>query len=239
MNLSNKDVCSACNDLNKLHPDFVQKGVTDEICNGFKSNTGFSSTDNSKNCTDFKMMNDCLIAGQLERIPSYDQCEWDKALIDLSKNLVHMFDALICSDCGQWENIENLWAEINKIWKEIAKIWAEIEKLKGRVDALEGTTGNLLERVERLEQWKPTVDSSITEINKSVASLNKALTKVLNNLKDGGHWQNGTGGLLDGSFKGNHTIAAGNINLFGGVADGNSFIRTSDNAQENDIFAGV
>ncbi|AYG01716.1 hypothetical protein [Lactococcus allomyrinae] len=59
------------------------------------------------------------------------------------------------------------------------------------------------------------------------------LDNIINNLIDGGAMN------PDGTFPAGKHIAYGNINLFGGTQDGNSFIRTNKGSTENDITAGI
>lgn len=63
----------------------------------------------------------------------------------------------------------------------------------------------------------------------------QALNKIVSNLQSTGAW---TGGIT-GSFVPNRNIATGNINIFGGTVDGNSFIRTNSGKTENDLAGGV
>lgn len=81
-----------------------------------------------------------------------------------------------------------------------------------------------------LSQYVPT-----TEYNK----LKGALTNLLQNLKDSGAWNQTGSTIFEGSLKSGRNIATGNINLFGGTTDGNSFIRTNNGSTENDLAGGV
>lgn len=58
------------------------------------------------------------------------------------------------------------------------------------------------------------------------------LDKIIQNLKDSGAWSGD-------DFVNGRNIATGNINVFGRVPDGNSFIRTNNGQTENDIVVGV
>lgn len=65
--------------------------------------------------------------------------------------------------------------------------------------------------------------------------VESALNKIIDNLENSGAWIGGlTGGLNSG-----RNIATGNINIFGGTADGNSFIRTNNGQTENDLAGGL
>lgn len=67
------------------------------------------------------------------------------------------------------------------------------------------------------------------------AKLKATLQKIIDNLTASGAWEGG----LEGNFVQGRNIATGNINIFGGVPDGNSFIRTNKNQTENDLAGGV
>ena len=81
-----------------------------------------------------------------------------------------------------------------------------------------------------LSQYVP-----LTEYNK----LKGALTNLLQNLKESGAWNQTGSTIFEGSLKSGRNIATGNINLFGGTTDGNSFIRTNNGSTENDLAGGV
>lgn len=81
-----------------------------------------------------------------------------------------------------------------------------------------------------LSQYVP-----LTDYNK----LKGALTNLLQNLKDSGAWNQTGSTIFEGSLKSGRNIATGNINLFGGTTDGNSFIRTNSGSTEDDLAGGV
>lgn len=81
-----------------------------------------------------------------------------------------------------------------------------------------------------LSQYVP-----VAEYNK----LKSALTNLLQNLKDSGAWNQTGSTIFEGNLKSGRNIATGNINLFGGTTDGNSFIRTNNGSTENDLAGGV
>lgn len=76
----------------------------------------------------------------------------------------------------------------------------------------------------------------ITSANDENARLKATLTKIIDNLRDSGAWN---GEIYSGSFVPNRHIATGNINIFGGTPDGDSFIRTNNTTTENDLAGGV
>ena len=75
----------------------------------------------------------------------------------------------------------------------------------------------------------------IKALETKVNLLESALKKIIANLEESGAW---TGGL-SGDFNIGRDIATGNINIFGGTADGNSFIRTNNGQTENDLAGGL
>lgn len=79
------------------------------------------------------------------------------------------------------------------------------------------------------------VDISGFARQSDLEQTNQALMKIIANLKASGAWQ----GDLNGNFVNNRNIATGNINIFGGGTDSNSFIRTNNGQTENDLAGGV
>lgn len=69
--------------------------------------------------------------------------------------------------------------------------------------------------------------------------LKGAFTTVLQNLQNSGAWNQTGNTIFEGSFNAGRNIATGNINVFGGTVDGNSFIRTNNGKTENDLAGGI
>lgn len=144
MAVTTKDVCKTCEDLQVYSPDFVLKGVTDQMCENLKANTGLMNK-GRENCTDLHNANDCLIGGIAEKAKSYNSCDPNTMIEDLAKNTMHVIDMLICSDCGQWN-------EIKKIWDEIQKIWEAIEELQNGMNSQGANINKMLNAVEKVLQ---------------------------------------------------------------------------------------
>ena len=102
------------------------------------------------------------------------------------------------------------WEQIELIWEEIQKIWDAIHDLQNGLNSANG----------------------------DIAKIKNALVKLLTNLKNSGAWTS-KGNILDGNFVQNRNIATGNINVFGGTPDGNSYIRTNNGKSENDLVGGI
>lgn len=144
MAVTNKDICKTCEDLQQYSPNFVANGLTDEMCSNLESNTGLMNK-GRENCTDLHNANDCLIGGIAEKATSYNPCDPNKMIEDLAKNTMHVIDMLICSDCGQWN-------EIKKIWDEIQKIWDAIEELQNGMSDQNANMNKMLSAVEKILQ---------------------------------------------------------------------------------------
>lgn len=95
---------------------------------------------------------------------------------------------------------------------------------------------------EKLEQEKEARQRDKEDLQRQIQDqatknndLKDTLTKLISNLEKSGAW---TGGLK-GNFKEGRNLATGNINIFGGTPDSNSFIRTNNGSTENDLSGGI
>lgn len=238
MAVVDKDICKACEDLESYAPDFVIKGVTDQMCSNLEANQGLMNK-GRKNCTDLHNANDCLIGGVAEKAQSYDPCKPNQAVEDLAKNVMHVFDMLICSDCGQWEQIEALWDAINDLLGKYDDLLALIKALQQAVSKLQKDLSSLENTVNNIEGR---VDTNTTNISNATTNLNSTMTalkKVLENLHTSGAWSTTGDNVLNGSLNSGRNLATGNINVFGGSTDGNSYIRTNNGKTENDLAGGI
>lgn len=100
--------CEACNELQEYAPDFVQNGVTKNVCTSLKNDTGLGTNSNHTDCDDLQDATDCLIGGMEDEIEAYDVCDWKDYLKRLMPNLYNLFSAIICTICGLWTNIKRL-----------------------------------------------------------------------------------------------------------------------------------
>lgn len=95
---------------------------------------------------------------------------------------------------------------------------------------------------EKLEQEKEARQRDKEDLQRQLQDqatknndLKDTLTKLISNLEKSGAWAGG----LKGNFKEGRNLATGNINIFGGTPDGNSFIRTNNGSTENDLSGGI
>lgn len=78
-----------------------------------------------------------------------------------------------------------------------------------------------------------------TTLKNEYNKLKGAFEKLLQDLKGSGAWKQTGGTIFEGNLYPDRHIATGNINLFGGTADGSAFIRTNNGKTENDLAGGV
>lgn len=135
-------------------------------------------------------------------------------------------------------------AEIAKVNKKIAdlekKVDDEVKRLDGRIDALNDKLEKEIKKLDdRITKEVAKLNERITAENNAlkerIEALENALRKIIENLEGSGAWSGG----MTGSFNQGRNIATGNINLFGGTPDGNSFIRTNNGSTENDLSGGI
>jgi orf15 protein len=98
---------------------------------------------------------------------------------------------------------------------------------------------NLKEKLEQEKQARQKDKEDLTKQIQDQANKNNdlkdTLTKIISNLENSGAWSGG----LKGNFKDGRNLATGNINIFGGTPDGESFIRTNSGQSENDLAGGI
>lgn len=167
MSVIDKDICKACNDIENYAPDFVIKGVTEQMCTNLEANQGLMNK-GRKNCTDLHNAIDCLVGGIAEKSQSYDPCKPNKMIEDLAKNTMHVMDVLACSDCGQWKQIESIWDEINKIWEAIAELQKGMESTNNDVQKMKKALIKLLTNLKNAGGWVAEGDILDGDVKKGV-----------------------------------------------------------------------
>ena len=120
------------------------------------------------------------------------------------------------------------------------KIERDLQALETRInEKLEAEINNLKEKLEQEKEArqrdKEDLQRQIQDQATKNNDLKDTLTKLISNLEKSGAWAGG----LKGNFKEDRNIATGNINIFGGTPDGNSFIRTNNGSTENDLSGGI
>ena len=120
------------------------------------------------------------------------------------------------------------------------KIEQDLREFENRInEKLETEINNLKEKLEQEKQArerdKEDFNRKLQDATTKGNELTETLTKLISNLEKSGAWSGG----LKGNFKDGRNIATGNINIFGGTPDGNSFIRTNNGSTENDLSGGI
>jgi len=130
--------CKSCEDLKGYAASFLIHGVTDEVCASLRKNTGLNPDLKvlHKNCEDLNDTLNCLLGTLREKLRTVNVCDIKKFVDEMMNNQFAFDKAMLCSHCGQWDEIERLWAEIKRIWNEIEKIWDEIERLAEQIRLL-------------------------------------------------------------------------------------------------------
>jgi len=115
--------CEACDDLRKDAPDLLMNGITDKICESLTKNRGLNPNLSTlhTNCEDIKKMISCFIDGHRESLKAADPCDWKKFVEEMLRNLTITLEAMGCSDCGQWLEIDKIWGAIKEI-RELIEI---------------------------------------------------------------------------------------------------------------------
>lgn len=135
------------------------------------------------------------------------------------------------------EQIRNL---KEKVERDLQALETRInEKLEAEKQERIREINNLKEKLEQEKQArqkdKEDLQRQIQDQATKNNDLKDTLTKLISNLEKSGAWAGG----LKGDFKEGRNIATGNINIFGGTPDGNSFIRTNNGSTENDLSGGI
>lgn len=135
------------------------------------------------------------------------------------------------------EQIRNL---KEKIERDLQALETRInEKIEAEKQERIREINNLKEKLEQEKQArqrdKEDLQRQIQDQATKNNDLKDTLTKLISNLEKSGAWAGG----LKGNFKDGRNIATGNINIFGGTPDGNSFIRTNNGSTENDLSGGI
>lgn len=135
------------------------------------------------------------------------------------------------------EQIRNL---KEKVERDLQALETRInEKLEAEKQERIREINNLKEKLEQEKEArqrdKEDLQRQIQDQANKNNDLKDTLTKLISNLEKSGAWAGG----LKGNFKEGRNIATGNINIFGGTPDGNSFIRTNNGSTENDLSGGI
>lgn len=135
------------------------------------------------------------------------------------------------------EQIRNLKEKIERDLRELEnRINEKLETEKqDRIREINNLKEKLEQEKEARQRDKEDLQRQLQDQATKNNDLKDTLTKLISNLEKSGAWAGG----LKGNFKEGRNIATGNINIFGGLPDGNSFIRTNNGSTENDLSGGI
>ena len=126
---------------------------------------------------------------------------------------------------------------------EFDKHWTELKPQV--IELTKQTTINQFN--QSWEELKPeltqyvnnTINNYIDNQDSRIGKMYDDLSLLLTNLKNSGAWTQTGDTIFDGHMTDGRNIATGNINIFGGSVDGESYIRTNNGSTENDLAGGV
>lgn len=135
------------------------------------------------------------------------------------------------------EQIRNLKEKIERDLRELEnRINEKLETEKqDRIREINNLKEKLEQEKEARQRDKEDLQRQLQDQANKNNDLTDTLTKLISNLEKSGAWAGG----LKGNFKEGRNLATGNINIFGGTPDGNSFIRTNNGSTENDLSGGI
>ena len=135
------------------------------------------------------------------------------------------------------EQIRNLKEKVERDLRELEnRINEKLETEKqDRIREINNLKEKLEQEKEARQRDKEDLQRQLQDQATKNNDLKDTLTKLISNLEKTGAWAGG----LKGNFKEGRNLATGNINIFGGTPDGNSFIRTNNGSTENDLSGGI
>lgn len=101
--------CDACDELRTLDPSMIVNGLGDDECTSLANDTGIVASSGHNDCTDLKMLNDCLVGNMIAELEKTDLCDWKEYMEKYATNDYTTNKAMICAICGIWENIHAIW----------------------------------------------------------------------------------------------------------------------------------
>lgn len=135
------------------------------------------------------------------------------------------------------EQIRNLKEKVERDLRDLEnRINEKLETEKqDRIREINNLKEKLEQEKEARQRDKEDLQRQLQDQATKNNDLKDTLTKLISNLEKSGAWAGG----LKGNFKDGRNLATGNINIFGGTPDGNSFIRTNNGSTENDLSGGI
>lgn len=109
------------------------------------------------------------------------------------------------------------------------------QEIQNRIDGDNNLRNYINSEVNNINNRLNTITSNLETLTNRVNSLQGSIQKIVTNLYEAG---NATSNDIN-NYQINNHIASGNINLYGGTADGSTLIRTHTGQAENDVTIGA
>ena len=126
--------------------------------------------------------------------------------------------------------------QFNESWEELRPQVIELTK-QTTINQFNQSWEEL--KPELTQYVNNTINNYIDNQDSRIGKMYDDLSLLLTNLKNSGAWTQTGNTIFDGYLTEGRNIATGNINIFGGSVDGDSYIRTNSGATENDLAGGV
>ena len=149
----------------------------------------------------------------------------------------HLNNAISCLNTGLYASdyLPLLEALKDKLNQEIQDRIDGDEELNQKIEEVKNELQQAINNLrQEFNEYKQSNDGEVNRLKQEISQLKTALQKIVTNLYEGG---NATSNDIN-NFEINNHIASGNINLYGGTADGQSLIRTHKGQGENDVTIG-
>lgn len=109
------------------------------------------------------------------------------------------------------------------------------QEIQNRIDGDNNLRNYINSEVNNINDRLNTITSNLETLTNRVNSLQGSIQKIVTNLYEAG---NATSNDIN-NYQINNHIASGNINLYGGTADGATLIKTHNGQAENDVTIGA
>ena len=159
-------------------------------------------------------------------------------IINFDGKQYNLSNAISCLTSGLYASdyLPILEALKDKLNKEIKDRIDGDEELSQKIEQVKNELQQAIDNLrQEFNNYKQSNNAEISKLKTEISQLKTALQKIVTNLYEGG---NATSNDIN-NFEIYDHIAAGNINLYGGITDGQTAIRTHNGAAENDVTVGA
>lgn len=235
------DFLARYNKMNQLMTDLINRLLRRDIDFLDTSSIDFSKNgswiDNGKcepnNFDDVIKIQADVILSKLTEIKNFINSA--SGSYTLTNAIKHKNDGIFAPD---YSNVlQELFNRVKKLEDDIKTINQSISNINQKISNIEQEIATINQTLSTINQTINGMKTDITNLKTRVTTIENALKKIIQNLFDSGAIT--TNNINTFEFKSGRNIATGNINFFGGTADGSSFIRTNSGKTENDVVAGI